>query len=91
MTTVKTQTQIRCSRSSSVEFTGSPVVIEWSCDCLQGYRGITCFIVDRDTEGLHIGRKENKLGLRASSTCPLTFDNMKVNQDSDHSLKAFGS
>ncbi|KAK9966038.1 hypothetical protein ABG768_005089 [Culter alburnus] len=45
-----------------------------------GYRGITCFIVDRDTEGLHIGRKENKLGLRASSTCPLTFDNMKVHE-----------
>ncbi|XP_056324935.1 short/branched chain specific acyl-CoA dehydrogenase, mitochondrial [Danio aesculapii] len=46
-----------------------------------GYRGITCFIVDRDTEGLHIGRKENKLGLRASSTCPLTFDNMKVPEE----------
>ncbi|KAG2462597.1 ACDSB protein, partial [Polypterus senegalus] len=43
-----------------------------------GYRGITCFIVDRDTEGLSIGKKENKLGLRASSTCPLTFDNVKV-------------
>lgn len=45
-----------------------------------GYRGITCFLVDRDTDGLHIGKKENKLGLRASSTCPLTFDNMKVHQ-----------
>uniref|UniRef100_A0A9J8ACD4 Short/branched chain specific acyl-CoA dehydrogenase, mitochondrial n=1 Tax=Cyprinus carpio carpio TaxID=630221 RepID=A0A9J8ACD4_CYPCA len=45
-----------------------------------GYRGITCFIVDRHTDGLHIGRKENKLGLRASSTCPLTFDNMKVHE-----------
>ncbi|KAI2658191.1 Short/branched chain specific acyl-CoA dehydrogenase, mitochondrial [Labeo rohita] len=45
-----------------------------------GYRGITCFIVDRDTDGLHIGKKENKLGLRASSTCPLTFDNMKVHE-----------
>ncbi len=50
------------------------------CVCVpQGYKGITCFIVDRDTDGLHIGRKENKLGLRASSTCSLTFDNMKVN------------
>lgn len=44
----------------------------------QGYRGITCFIVDRDTEGLEICKKENKLGLRASSTCPLNFDNVKV-------------
>ncbi|XP_061562197.1 short/branched chain specific acyl-CoA dehydrogenase, mitochondrial isoform X2 [Phycodurus eques] len=43
-----------------------------------GYRGITCFIVDRETEGLEIGKKENKLGLRASSTCPLNFDNVKV-------------
>ena len=45
---------------------------------LQGYRGITCFIVDRETEGLEIGKKENKLGLRASSTCPLNLDNVKV-------------
>nr|XP_004659329.2 short/branched chain specific acyl-CoA dehydrogenase, mitochondrial [Jaculus jaculus] len=43
-----------------------------------GYRGITCFVVDRDTEGLHIGKHENKLGIRASSTCQLTFENVKV-------------
>uniref|UniRef100_A0A674PQA9 Short/branched chain specific acyl-CoA dehydrogenase, mitochondrial n=1 Tax=Takifugu rubripes TaxID=31033 RepID=A0A674PQA9_TAKRU len=43
-----------------------------------GYKGITCFIVDRDTEGLEICKKENKLGLRASSTCPLNFDNVMV-------------
>ncbi|XP_068955257.1 short/branched chain specific acyl-CoA dehydrogenase, mitochondrial isoform X2 [Petaurus breviceps papuanus] len=43
-----------------------------------GYRGITCFIIDRDTEGLHIGKKENKLGLRASPTSSLIFDNVKV-------------
>ncbi|KAG8429195.1 hypothetical protein GDO86_018088, partial [Hymenochirus boettgeri] len=43
-----------------------------------GYKGITCFIVPRDTEGLHIAKKEDKLGLRASSTCVLNFDNVKV-------------
>ncbi|XP_066211745.1 short/branched chain specific acyl-CoA dehydrogenase, mitochondrial [Saccopteryx leptura] len=43
-----------------------------------GYKGITCFIVDRDTEGFHVGKAENKLGIRASSTCPLTFENVKV-------------
>ncbi|XP_053773819.1 short/branched chain specific acyl-CoA dehydrogenase, mitochondrial isoform X2 [Desmodus rotundus] len=43
-----------------------------------GYKGITCFVVDRDAEGFHIGRAENKLGIRASSTCPLTFENVKV-------------
>ncbi|KAB5555871.1 hypothetical protein PHYPO_G00039120 [Pangasianodon hypophthalmus] len=51
-----------------------------NADHSAGYRGITCFILDRDTEGLHIGKKENKLGLRASSTCPLTFDNVKVSE-----------
>ncbi|XP_044301524.1 short/branched chain specific acyl-CoA dehydrogenase, mitochondrial [Varanus komodoensis] len=43
-----------------------------------GYKGITCFIVDRNTEGLHVGKKEDKLGIRATSTCPVTFENVKV-------------
>ncbi|XP_067996559.1 short/branched chain specific acyl-CoA dehydrogenase, mitochondrial isoform X3 [Melanerpes formicivorus] len=43
-----------------------------------GYRGITCFIVDRNTEGLQVGKKEDKLGIRASSTCPVTLENVKV-------------
>ncbi|NXQ69964.1 ACDSB protein, partial [Quiscalus mexicanus] len=43
-----------------------------------GYRGITCFVVDRDTEGLQVGKKEDKLGIRACSTCPVTLDNVKV-------------
>ena len=34
--------------------------------------------MDRDTKGLEICKKENKLGLRASSTCPLNFDNVMV-------------
>jgi len=44
----------------------------------KGYKGITSFIVPRETEGLSIGKKEDKLGIRASSTCPVHFDNMKV-------------
>lgn len=47
-------------------------------DPAMGYKGITCFVVDRDTEGFHVGKTENKLGIRASSTCPLTFENVKV-------------
>ncbi len=43
-----------------------------------GYKGITGFIVDRDTEGFTIGKKEDKLGIRASSTCELIFENCKV-------------
>ncbi|XP_013090231.2 short/branched chain specific acyl-CoA dehydrogenase, mitochondrial-like [Biomphalaria glabrata] len=43
-----------------------------------GYKGITCFIVDRGTPGLTVGKKEDKLGLRASSTCSVTFEDVKV-------------
>ena len=39
-----------------------------------GYRGITAFLVDRDTPGFTVGKKEDKLGIRASSTCELLFE-----------------
>lgn len=44
----------------------------------QGYKGITCFIVKRGMDGFSISKKENKLGIRASSTCELTFEDVKV-------------
>src|SRR5579885_462735 len=47
-------------------------------DPAAGYRGITCFLVERDTPGFQIGKKEDKLGIRASSTCELIFDNVRV-------------
>ena len=47
-------------------------------DVSLGYKGITCFIVDRDTEGLEVGPAEDKLGIRASATCPLTFNDLRV-------------
>lgn len=43
-----------------------------------GYKGITAFIVERGFEGFTIGKKEDKLGIRASSTCELILDNCKV-------------
>jgi alkylation response protein AidB-like acyl-CoA dehydrogenase len=43
-----------------------------------GYRGITTFVVDRGTPGFTIGKKENKLGIRASSTCELILDGVRV-------------
>jgi alkylation response protein AidB-like acyl-CoA dehydrogenase len=43
-----------------------------------GYRGITCFLVERGTPGFAIGKKESKLGIRASSTCELIFDGCRV-------------
>lgn len=42
------------------------------------HRGITAFMVDATTEGVTVGKPEKKLGLRASSTCPVVFDNVKV-------------
>jgi len=47
-------------------------------DFEKGYRGITAFLVDRDTPGFTVGKKEDKLGIRASSTCELIFDNVRV-------------
>ncbi len=43
-----------------------------------GHRGITCFVVERDTPGLAVGRKEDKLGIRCSSTCEVVLDNCRV-------------
>jgi alkylation response protein AidB-like acyl-CoA dehydrogenase len=43
-----------------------------------GYRGITAFIVERGFPGFTVGKKEDKLGIRASSTCELIFDDCPV-------------
>ena len=43
-----------------------------------GYRGITAFVVERDFPGFRVGKKEDKLGIRASSTCELLLDDCPV-------------
>ena len=43
-----------------------------------GYKGITGFIVERNFPGFKVGKKEDKLGIRASSTCELIFENCEV-------------
>ncbi|MCX6594319.1 MAG: acyl-CoA dehydrogenase [Acidobacteria bacterium] len=43
-----------------------------------GYKGITCFLVERDSPGFAVGKKEDKLGIRASSTCELILDDCRV-------------
>ena len=43
-----------------------------------GYRGITAFLVERGFPGFAVGKKEDKLGIRASSTCELLFDECRV-------------
>jgi alkylation response protein AidB-like acyl-CoA dehydrogenase len=46
-----------------------------------GYRGITAFLVERGTPGFTVGKKEDKLGIRASSTCELLFEDCPVPRD----------
>jgi len=43
-----------------------------------GYKGITAFLVERDMTGFTVGKKEDKLGIRASSTCELILEDCKV-------------
>jgi butyryl-CoA dehydrogenase/short/branched chain acyl-CoA dehydrogenase len=51
-------------------------------DATLGYKGITCFLVEKGTAGFTVGRKEDKLGIRASSTCELLFTDCRVSADS---------
>ncbi len=44
----------------------------------EGYRGITAFVVERGFDGFSVSKKENKLGIRASSTCEILLENCKV-------------
>lgn len=44
----------------------------------KGYRGITTFFVDRDTPGVTVAKPEDKLGIKASGTCMIHFDNVRV-------------
>src|SRR6266478_1476156 len=43
-----------------------------------GYRGITAFLIERDFPGFQVGKKEDKLGIRASSTCELLLEDCRV-------------
>jgi len=43
-----------------------------------GYRGITAFLVPKDTPGFSVGKKEDKLGIRASSTTEILFENCRI-------------
>ena len=47
-------------------------------DPAAGYKGITAFIIERDFPGFRVGKKEDKLGIRASSTCELLLEDCRV-------------
>jgi butyryl-CoA dehydrogenase/short/branched chain acyl-CoA dehydrogenase len=50
-------------------------------DPAAGYKGITCFLIERGTPGFTVGKKEDKLGIRASSTCELIFDEVRAGRE----------
>jgi len=62
---------------SSAQHSGVFLVMA-NVDPSKGYKGITCFIVDAASPGLSIGKKEDKLGLRASCTCEVILEDVKV-------------
>lgn len=47
-------------------------------DPAKGYKGITAFVVEKGMKGFSIAKKEKKLGIRASSTCVLNFDDVEI-------------
>jgi butyryl-CoA dehydrogenase/short/branched chain acyl-CoA dehydrogenase len=53
-------------------------IIFATVDLSLGYKGITAFLVERDFPGFGVGKKEDKLGIRASSTCELILDECRV-------------
>ncbi len=50
-------------------------------DKAKGHKGISTFLVDKDCEGLETGVKEDKLGIRSSDTCTVSFNSCRVNKD----------
>ena len=46
-----------------------------------GYRGITAFLIEKNFSGFSVGKKEEKLGIRASSTCELVLDHCRVPEE----------
>jgi alkylation response protein AidB-like acyl-CoA dehydrogenase len=53
-------------------------IIFATLDPAAGYKGITAFLVERDFPGFTVGKKEDKLGIRASSTCELILEDCRV-------------
>ncbi|KAG2378052.1 hypothetical protein C9374_008674 [Naegleria lovaniensis] len=70
----------KCWITSSQE--ASFYIVMANTDFSKGYKGITAFLVDRENPGLKIGKKEDKLGIRASSTCEVILEDCVVGPDS---------
>ncbi len=57
---------------------GDIVILFCMTEINVGYKGISAFVVEKGTLGLSTGKKENKLGIRASDTCELYFENCRI-------------
>jgi alkylation response protein AidB-like acyl-CoA dehydrogenase len=60
---------------------GGTMVVMAVTDRSQGHHGISAFVVERGTPGFTAGKKENKLGMRASDTSEVFFQDCRVNED----------
>jgi alkylation response protein AidB-like acyl-CoA dehydrogenase len=65
---------------TNASFAGTVVAIAIT-DRTAGSHGISAFIIDRDTKGFAVSKKENKLGMRASDTASLVFDDCRIAED----------
>lgn len=59
---------------------GQVAVVIVRTGALLDSRGMTAFVVERGTPGFHAGKKENKLGMRASETAEMIFDNCRIHK-----------
>lgn len=66
----------KCWITSSLE--ASFYIVMANTDFSKGYKGITAFLIDRSNPGVKIGKKEDKLGIRASSTCEVILEDCHV-------------
>lgn len=57
-------------------------IIFANLDPSKGYKGITAFLAEKSTKGFSIAKKEKKLGIKASSTCVINFDDMELPSES---------
>jgi alkylation response protein AidB-like acyl-CoA dehydrogenase len=57
------------------------VMVVWARTSNDGAKGLTCFIVEKGMPGLSYGKHEDKMGLRASNTVPVIFENVELSDD----------
>jgi alkylation response protein AidB-like acyl-CoA dehydrogenase len=60
-----------------MEYNADYYLVMATTDKSKGHHGISTFLVEKGTEGFGQSKKEDKLGIRSSDTCSLTFENCK--------------